>query len=116
MPMAHYPVPCRTRKIRTTTGYAHYPGGAMGTSRPTAITHAKFARHYTPRITQAMVDCRASRLAPYVMPHAGCARPTGHAHYPWRHATPGGAVAFRLSGGSVANGGYKPLKCQPKSL
>ena len=44
------------RGVRTTTGHAHYSGGAMGTSRPTAITHAKFARHYTPRITR----CRAA--------------------------------------------------------
>ena len=26
--------------------HAHYPGGAMGTSRPTAITPAKYAHHY----------------------------------------------------------------------
>ena len=42
-------------------------GGAMGTSRPTAITHAIFARELSGHITPggAMVGRRASRLAPY---------------------------------------------------
>ena len=31
------------RHIRTQYSHAHYPGGAMGTSRPTAITHARGA-------------------------------------------------------------------------
>ena len=38
--------------LRTTTGHAHYPGGAMGTSRPTAITHAHYPRALHPRITR----------------------------------------------------------------
>ena len=37
----HYPL---SRRCRPAITHAHYPGGAMGTSRPTAITPAQFAR------------------------------------------------------------------------
>ena len=36
---------------RTATGHAHYSSGAMGTSRPTAITHAKCALPLHPQNT-----------------------------------------------------------------
>ena len=35
------------RKIRTQYSHAHYPGGAMGTSRPTAITPRKIRTQYS---------------------------------------------------------------------
>ena len=47
--------------------HAHYPGGAMGTSRPTAITH----RHY-PRASPAVAHRRA---LPPLHPR------NSHAHY-----------------------------------
>ena len=73
-------------------------GGAMGTSRPTAITPAYFRTRNRPRWLTApggaMVGRRASRLAPYrhytrnirtrALPraHRHYARPRGTAHYP----------------------------------
>ena len=47
---------------------AHYPGGAMGTSRPTAITHA----HFRPRTTPCRFDRVPSPRAPPMF-HAWCA-------------------------------------------
>ena len=44
----HYP-----GGLRTATGHAHYPGGAMGTSRPTAITHAHYPRKIRTRKSHA---------------------------------------------------------------
>ena len=44
-PYRHY-----TRQIRTRITHAHYSGGAMGTSRPTAITRF----HYTRKIRRAI--------------------------------------------------------------
>ena len=82
---AHYPAarwghralpPLRDMAV-TPAHYARHaarvlPCGAMGTSRPTAITHADYARPCSPRITRsarhpcgAMVGRRASRLASY---------------------------------------------------
>ena len=92
-PYRHYP-----RKIRTPLHTAHYPGDGRLPGLPArALRHA----------ARGVRTTHGARALPDAMPHAHC---------PWRLATPGGAVAFRLSGGSVANGGYKPLKCQPKSL
>ena len=39
---------------------AHYPGGAMGTSRPTAITHVQFS-HHAPRTPRAALPVVAHR-------------------------------------------------------
>ena len=53
---AAHPARCHNRaaitpaKFARPRGTAHYPGGAMGTSRPTAITPAKFARTLPTRI------------------------------------------------------------------
>ena len=62
------------RASRTTTGHAHYPGGAMGTSRPTAITPVWCAAITHPQNSHAHYP-GALRTA------------TGHAHRPWGFPT-----------------------------
>ena len=62
----HYP-----REIRTTTGHAHYPGGAMRTSRPTAITPAWGAPPLHTRNSHTIYTALgAHRLCPVVRPVA----------------------------------------------
>ena len=65
------------RALRMTTGHAHYPGGAIGTSRPTAIT---LAQSPWPR------PRRAHRCAAWHP--AFFARALPDAHCLWRLATP----------------------------
>ena len=62
---------------------AHYPGGAMGTSRPTAITPAIFAPPLPPRITPPV------RPAPYPVVRSRC----GRARCPHRAAAPSARCA-----------------------
>ena len=72
------------RSLRTRITPAHYPGGAMRTSRPTAITR----RHYTHKI----------RTAHYPGGAIGTSRPTAITPAKFARALPCGAMVAR--GGS----------------
>ena len=86
------------RVVHTATGHAHYapnirtahyPGGAMGTSRPTAITPGHATRKIRGTITHAKfarAPWRAHRPCPVVRSRCGRAR------CPHRAAAPDGAV------------------------
>ena len=64
---AAHPARCHDRAAIT---HAHYPGGAMGTSRPTAITpampHTIFAQPLPTRITPPVRPARAPWCGPVV--------------------------------------------------
>ena len=50
--------------------HAHYPGGAMGTSRPTAITHAGCAPPFSPRTPSPRTPSRRTARVPSPGPFA----------------------------------------------
>ena len=90
---------------------AHYPGGAIGTSRPSAITHAIFARRiptaavcgsppsrlalFTPAGAPGPVPCH---LAGFGVQSRSMSAARLHSHRPWGLPTPPGfPVPWRLA-------------------
>ena len=95
------------RKIRAAITHAHYPGGAIGTSRPTAITPANFAcvlsarcgapprRAPPPCLT--LVSTRPRPLAAPYRPHPVAARHSPVAARHCRHPVRQDSLSFNVS-------------------
>ena len=88
----HRPWGLPTSRLAPPFTHAHYPGGAMGTSRPTAITLAKLARSGSPPRPCPLSACAtALRLWGAIngaLPRAPTAPPAAHLPRTYRAPPP----------------------------
>ena len=105
---AAHPARCHNRAAITHAIFARaLPGGAMGTSRPTAITHAKFARHYARNIRTRITW--AARWQPTIARGGSPPRCAAwHPTFPRR-----GSPLARASSPPASNAHDEPCPAQP---
>ena len=96
---------------RTAVTHTHYPGGAIRTSRPTAITPPRRIAHYAPRPRAASPRCRAHPACPVAV-RTRVSR-GGRARCPHRAAAPRRGARLSIPCPVAVRTPRAPLPCAP---